>query len=426
MKKIFTCLTILLLFINCSNNLTNNQYAQLKKAYKEHNYFRLNYLMSSLKFNDKDTELQLYMAKLHYVFNKPAESNVLIDKILKRNHRNLNDSVVADLYYMRANNADRLQDYGKAGLDLQVILEKYSHVYDSSFLEELKDDIQIANALNGVPKMTIQQDADVTISLKRDMAGLLNIPVTLANDSIDFVFDTGANISVIVKSLANDYGIKILPGKINVYGFTNKKFESEIGLVDFGIGELKVENAVFLVLPDSLLSFANGAYVIRGIVGFPVMNALQELVFENDQYLTIHKEPESSDLKNFALDNLNPVILVQYENDTLPFHFDTGADHTVFFSAFFNKYKDAITKYGKKSRITIGGAGGNIEADAYILDSVMIAAGRQRLLLSSVEILTEQISHDHEYFYGNFGQDFIKKFSKMKMNLASMYIVFSD
>jgi len=37
-------------------------------------------------------------------------------------------------------------------------------------------------------------------------------PVTLEKDTLDFVFDTGANFSVIMESLANKYGVKIVGG----------------------------------------------------------------------------------------------------------------------------------------------------------------------------------------------------------------------
>lgn len=426
MKRIFAYLIIIVIFSNCSDKLTQDKYAQLIKAYSEQNYFKLDNLMSETKLNKREPTLLLCKAKLDYVFNRPESSNILINKILDKYSAYFNDTIIADLYFMKSNNEDRLQDYENACLNAQLLLEKYSHVYDSSFIREMEDDILIRKTLSGIPKMVIKQDADTRIPIKRDIAGLLNVPVIINNDSTDFIFDTGANKSVIVKSLANKYGARIFLPKINIYGFTGYRFESELCLIDIKIGDITIKNSVFIVLPDSLLSFGNGAYVIKGIIGFPVISALKELIFEDEKFLSIPKEPAQYNLRNFALREANPVILVKYRNDTLPFHFDTGADRTVLFATFLNKYKDEITENYKKLTVKMAGAGGDIETEAYLIDSVMLSAGEAQLQLDSLEVLTELLNANQRHVYGNFGQDFIKNFSKMEINFKSMHIKFSN
>jgi hypothetical protein len=38
----------------------------------------------------------------------------------------------------------------------------------------------------------------------------------------------------------------------------------------------------------------------------------------------------------------------------------------------------------------------------------------------------DQMGYDMKYFYGNFGQDYINKFSEMKINFTSMNISFLE
>ncbi len=55
----------------------------------------------------------------------------------------------------------------------------------------------------GRPAPTINVSLKIPGShIKRDMAGLINIPVSISDTTEQFVFDTGANISVITESNA--------------------------------------------------------------------------------------------------------------------------------------------------------------------------------------------------------------------------------
>jgi clan AA aspartic protease (TIGR02281 family) len=274
--------------------------------------------------------------------------------------------------------------------------------------------------------MVITRNSDTRITLKKDMAGLFNIPVNIENDTSDFIFDTGANISVIDKTLATKYGVKILGDSVNVGNPTGKTINAEVGLLNIKLGDIDIKNVVFLVFPDSALTFAHGAYVIKGIIGFPIMYALQEFTVKNNQVLIIPKTPEKTSVRNFDFDGLTLDIMVQYKNDTLPFHFDSGADRTALYSTFFKKYHDDIIKNCKKTTTRFAGVGSQVKIDAYLLDSAQISAGNSQGTIDSLYIQTTNLQGaSSKYVYGNLGQDYIKQFSEMKINFASMEISFS-
>jgi len=417
---------LMVIFTGCTAKLTKEQSSQLLKVYKEKNFFKLDNLMLKIEFNKKNPDLILYRATLDNVFNKPIESIQLINILLNKYPKYYNDSTIRDLYSMRAENALRLQDYFSAYKDDSLIITKYNHVCDSSGIESLKDDISLFRNLSGVPKMEIEKLSDSKISLKRDKAGLYYVPVIINKDTIDFVFDTGANFSVINKTLATKYGVKILGGKVKIGSSTGIKVEAETGLLDIILGSIKIKNVVFVIFPDSALSFSNDAYIIKGIVGFPIMYGLQEFIIRDDKFLVIPQNPEESNSRNFAFDALTPVIMVEYQNDTLSFHFDTGATSTSLYSLFFNKYKTEIIKHCKKINQSFGGAGGYVKSEVYLLDSAIISAGNSQCKLDSLEIIAKDFNgNDVKYFYGSFGQDYIKQFSEMKINFASMNINFT-
>jgi hypothetical protein len=266
--------------------------------------------------------------------------------------------------------------------------------------------------------------SDIQIPTHRDMAGLINLPVILQNDSVDFVFDSGANMSVIVTSVAEKYGFKPLGKKIYVLALTGKRIEAQLAMVNLKMGNIEIKNSPFIVFPDSVLTFGNGIYSIKGIIGFPIMNALKEFTVKDDQFLIIPKNPSKTNSRNFALDQSTPVIMVTYQNDTLPFHFDTGAHSTLLYSTFFNKYKDFVLQHSKKKTDRVGGAGGTTDVEAYILGKANLTAGGVTTGLDSLRILTKSLMSNQDNLYGNFGQDFMKKYKVMTVNFEEMNIRF--
>ena len=416
----------LLLLGSCTTKIPKEQSAQLLKAYKQKNYFKLDRLMSEVKTVSGHPNLMLYEATLDNAFNKPEEAIRLITHLLRNYSLHFNDTIFRNLYAMRAQSAAHLQNYKMAYRDNKMILSKYAAVCDSDEIQSLQQDNSLYRYLRNAPKMVITRNSDTRITLKRDMAGLFNIPVNIDNDTSDFIFDTGANISVIDKTLATKYGVKILGDSVKVGNPTGKIINAEVGLLNIRLGNIEIKNAVFLVFPDSALTFAHGAYVIKGIIGFPIMYALQEFTIKNNQVLIIPKTPEKTSIRNFAFDGLTLDIMVQYKNDTLPFNFDSGADRTTLYATFFKKYHDEIIQNCKKTTTRFAGVGSQIKIEAYLLDTARISAGNARGTLDSIYIQTKNLQGaSSKYVYGNLGQDYIKQFSNMKINFVSMGISFS-
>jgi predicted aspartyl protease len=160
------------------------------------------------------------------------------------------------------------------------------------------------------PQSVIKK-ADTRLPLKRDIAGLWNIPVNINDSTYGFVFDSGAGISVISHSFAKKLGIEIIPGfEVPVAGGLNGIMtRSKLGIAPLiHIGEIEFRDVLFLVFPDSSLSFAKGYYTINGIIGYPVINGFSSFSISGDE-ISIPKSPESKSVKrNLVIDGLKPVI----------------------------------------------------------------------------------------------------------------------
>ena len=237
--------------------------------------------------------------------------------------------------------------------------------------------------------------------MTKDWIGLWNIPVTVSDSTYDFIFDTGANISTITKSYAKKLGFKILETEFEVGTATNIKVKSGLAIAEkISLGNITFHNVVFLVLPDEALSFPQVNYYINGVVGFPMIEAMEEIHITKDHELIVPLKPETKNIQNLAFDGLTPIILTVHKNDSLSFAFDTGAMTTHLYLSYYNKYKNEIDSNYEMRTIIIGGAGGSIDVKGFILNDVIFSIGNTKANLDKVRLIAEEIKDKDNYFYG--------------------------
>jgi len=119
-----------------------------------------------------------------------------------------------------------------------------------------------------------------------------------------------------------------------------------------------------------------------------------------------------------ALDGLFPLILLNGKHYT----FDTGADETILYFAFYKEFKQEIEQKYRKEKISFSGAGGTKEFEGDIIDFEFTINGIESKL-NKIQLLTEKL-RPNETVYGNIGQDLIKKFDSITINFKKMYISF--
>jgi hypothetical protein len=265
--------------------------------------------------------------------------------------------------------------------------------------------------------------ANTTISWKRDMLGLIEIPVKAGIQQFDAIFDTRANMSSISATYAKKLGLHILDVSYDEgSGITGIRFKTGIGVADsLYIGKVLVKNAVFQVMPDSILYIAPVKFQLNIIIGMPVIEQLHEVQVYSNGKMVVPLIPSKSNLRNLAFDGLDAVISLRSGNDTLSFHFDSGAGSSVLYAAYFDKYKSTVLKQAVKKHAQFGGAGGSQKKEIYVLPAWHLTLGDKAVTVDSVSVLTNKI-YPSEKYYGNLGQDLMKKFSVMTFNFTYMYV----
>ncbi|MBL1409932.1 pepsin/retropepsin-like aspartic protease family protein [Sphingobacterium faecale] len=421
LKSVNCILITLLLF--CQHTLGQSKTPVFNNIYmliEQKNFFSARDLYKSQQSTLTEPNQKIIEAILDNAFNNLSESNIKIDK-LNDQYRNLPDSIQLKLDRVQTDNYIKLFQYKNAENAFSKILNKHAKLLSGEELDDVKNSHSIWTTLaNENPQRVFISETNI-LKLFKDKVGLNNLRISTANNAFDFVFDTGANLSTISKSIADSLGVKLFPSFISVKAITGHEVQAQLGICpEVSLGTIKIENIIFLVMDDEALSFPTINYHIKGILGFPVITALREIKITNDDFLIVPKTADDRNVvSNMAFDELTPLIFI----DGMHFSFDTGASGSILYSNFFRKFQKEIDMKYTSGKINLGGAGGTREFEGYMvsLDSLY---DNGVLFLNNVPVLKEKII-DRETVYGNIGQDFIKNFSAITINFQNMNIEFN-
>lgn len=399
------------------------QTSALESAFEKRQYFDLRDYLATLPKNDS-TETLFYRGVVANRFNDLKKSVSLLQDFIKRADKN--NSHLPDAYETLADSYTKTYDYGKAADAYKFLTDNFKGKLEADKIKGYENVFGLWNALRNEPRQTVSFNGDSTIQGTRDKARLLNLSVEINNQKMDFVFDTGANISTISRSTARKLNLKIIESDVSIGSSTDKKVKSKLAIAPvMKLGNVTARNVVFLVLEDESLHFPKIDYQINGIIGFPVMEAVGKITLtREDKILITAKESKSAGEENMCLEGMLPLVAATYKNRRLIFSFDTGAVTSDFYPAFFKQNEAEITKNSTAQKIKTGGAGGFMEVSAHTVKDLDLTVGGKTARLAKARILTEPTNEDSRYFYGNLGQDLIKQFNSMTLDFRAMRITF--
>jgi len=424
MKRRNLLVLLFLLFTFLFTSAYAQTFVEAYNFYKTKDFFKFRNTVSIYKDESVKWHKPFLDAVSSCIFGDFETSIKNADYVISNYYKELPDSLLKDIYQKKYFSHSFLCEYKDAYETAVILSDKYSIYLTKDERETLPDDIIMFKALINSPAQSItkgQQDAKIKIS--KDIAGLWRVPVKVENTDFDFVFDTGADYSVIVESLAKKLGMKISDEEFNVGTSTSKKIKSRIALAkSVKFKDIELKNTVFYVMKDEDFTF--GPYKIEGIIGAPIMRDLGEIKLSQSNELTICVNPEDKGFRNFAYDQYTPIIQVIHKTDSLNFIFDSGNTAILLFTPFLNLYKSEITEKYKLTKIGVGGAGGVEETDGYILDDITLSAGNTTAKMEKVQLFSVPLTESQKYFYGNLGQSYIKQFNTLVLNYRNMYIEF--
>ncbi len=374
----------------------------------------------------KDSDKLLYHAFFSNAINQPIRSQRFIEQLKSLHIGASDDSLQFLLHQLAYNNAVLLNDYKAAYAASEVLLQRFTTYLDPVALKEQQEESDIWDVLQAIPPQTVVKHASSRIKVTTDMAGLWNIPVQAGDSTYSFIFDTGAGISTVSESYAQQLrlvriGQKTVSVKGGINGINNL---ARLGVAPrLKIGKAIIENAVFLILPDSALSFGKGVYKINGIIGLPVIKGLEEISISSG-FMKIPAVADKTALQhNLILDLLEPVIYLSYHEQPLAFSFDSGAQSSLFSDVFYKAFQNTF-KAANQDTVRIGGVGGDRQMTVLTVPELSFENNGQQVCFKNAQVSLEPMPSGKRYYFGNLGQDLIRQFGSITLNFANAIVSF--
>ena len=411
---------------SCSSGKTDPVTDQMLYALLEgKDYFRLRDKMAETKDKLSQERTMYYQAMLDHAFNRCEESNTRIEQLLGMPSVHKVDSLVSELLQVKVGNLTRMNRYRETSITLRQLIEMTDPVADSSDYADFVNMEGLWSAVAEVPPTEIHKHGNVEIDSYRDSHDMLMVPVRSGGAADEFVFDTGAGLSTVTESVARTMGMTLYDTDVEA-GTTGEKIRTKLAVADsIYLGDLLVENVLFLMVPDEALSFPEANFEIRGIIGFPVMLAMEEIHMQKNGKLSIPGEPGQRNFSNLYLETLSPSVQLISGPDSLIFTLDTGATQTEISKRYYDNHKERIDATGRRSTSRRGYVGGIREVEEIILENFPFRIGSKEGVLPEATVVMEEFSF-LENSDGNLGQDVFSQFDVMILNFRSMYVDFES
>lgn len=409
----------ILVYSNAFGQAGNASFQHLYQLLEQKDCFKAKQQFESLSADLSKPQQEYVAAVLDNAFNQLNESQQAVNA-LTSGKPELPDSLLYKLYELKTDNSLKLYDYKGAKIAIVQILKDYQAFLTPSEVDDYKNSLKLWAALEEVPAQQVDIREYTNMKMVKDRIGLRNLSLVVHDTTVHFIFDTGANISTTTRSMAQRLKMQVIPADIEVNTITGKKVMADLGVCDLiQLGNIDIRNAVFLVMPDEVLNIPQVDFQINGILGYPVIAAMKEITITKAGEFEVPIRPSMfPGPSNLAMDGLTPMICISER----PYTFDTGADETILYRAFYLENKADIDKRYKLQKIKFGGAGGISEFDGFVIQHKFRILGK-KVKLKRIQLLKEKVK-EAETVYGNIGQDLIRHFDAMTLNFEGMFIRF--
>ncbi len=423
-KHLFFLIALLFLFNQCKRLNSGTDNNELAILLQNNKYFELAEKLSQKGINLTNKERLYYQAHCDNAFNDIDNSEKNINILLSKYETELTDIEKANLLEVRVRNYIRTFQYKKTVETCQKLINNYSEVLDSTELNHYKRAIEENAVLEDVePSKVFKPHDSIEIeSYRHNILTWIMLPIQQGAIKEDFLFDTGAELSVISKTMANKLGLKLIKAKVNVESSTGQKTEgAHYAIADsLYIGDVLLTNVVFLVMP--LFSIPELDFQLHGVIGSPQIMQLGECKIRKNgsMLLSNNKTAKSKNIFFSSLDGLYPVVQVINDTNRLSLVFDSGANKCNLSVNYYNRFKEMIESKGKISEVSESGVAGSMKKKSYKLFDFNFKIKNQANTMSEINVLTEQ--EDDFGFDGTIGQDMLLKYDEVTVNLNKMYI----
>ena len=186
--------------------------------------------------------------------------------------------------------------------------------------------------------------------------------VKIHDKTYRFLLDTGAGLSVISSSLAEQLAIHpIDSNRLSAFTATGSVQTSPAVIPELKAGPVIFYNQPALIIDSAQLEFRLfeiiTLYKIDGILGWPILAGMDIEIDKRNKKLTIRKPTGRtvSESNLFQINGIPTAVFHDATGNELLFNLDTGANHSLLRPDFLKVYPDMSFTSNKKHLWGVGG-----------------------------------------------------------------------
>jgi predicted aspartyl protease len=276
-------------------------------------------------------------------------------------------------------------------------------------------------ALSHYPDQSVtQRRSSVTRCHMYD--GNLFVTISLGGRVASYMLDSGANVSTMSESEAKRFGL-------TVHDVGTKGEDATGGDVVFrlavapqlAIGEMHLASVAFLILGDDQQPFVDSPPDERGILGLPVLLALETVRWGRDGSFAVGFLPGPRDRKksNMCLDGADLVAEGTVQERAVDLVVDTGASHTRLWPRFKEDFATLIAS-GQAGTTSVTGVAHSIQSDSTTLPELELRVGGFNSALRPATVLLKETTPQSRWRHGILGMDLLSQATTVTMDFTAM------
>jgi predicted aspartyl protease len=327
-----------------------------------------------------------------------------------------------DLLRLALDNAQRRGAYREGRAVAEEILAGFPNG-EKSILDDVRNTLRMMTALGDAAPQRVTIHGPTSLTMSKNAMGGRELPVTIDGTPRAYIVDSGANYSVLMRSEADALGLEVRAAGLDIGVSTGAKITADLAVAKrMTIGNAELENVVFLVMPDSFLTFSDGAK-IPGIIGYPVLNGLHEIRVHRDGTLAIPEQPRAGSEQNLANNESDLLVQARAGQSLVRCRFDSGAAHTMFYVPFFEANREMVLATGKARKANLSGLGSERAVDAYKLPLLSMRVGGFPITLHDADVFSAPLGAEREPIDCNLAHDAFDQAAEYDLNFDAMTLV---
>jgi hypothetical protein len=282
-------------------------------------------------------------------------------------------------------------------------------------------------SLRQAPAQITTVSGPFTVDENRTSAGFLEVAVQAPNFSDRWILDTGANLSAVTRTVADQLGLKLSVASSTAQGSNGIFVRVHTAVIpEIQLGRATIRNVAVLVFEDDDLSFPQIPYQIHGSIGFPVLESLGRITFHADGRFGVEEAPSTAETgrTKLYLERFTILLHARIAGEEHLLTLDTGATDTFLSEHYYQQHKQDF-RASDLRELELIGAGGSKIMRTYVLHNVPLRMGGGCVALRDLAVLTEPTGLPDE-FSGNVGQSVVGLFRSYTLDFHTMTFSVQD